>query len=187
MVGCTQYKIPDYSDVASCVGCHTNYAHLKDVYTPDTAAPVGGCGGDAPHYEPYDRVYLGGSGYDSYKDGYHKGIGCTGCHGGINGTHEKELAHSGDFLRHPSVLYEQKCGMCHDSITSNFKSSLHNGTGQKRKVTMRSGLEGAHQFDDLPAHQIEGYNANCATCHGTCGNCHVNRPPHRRRRIGRWT
>ncbi len=44
-------------------------------------------------------------------------------------------------------------------------------------MTRRSGLNGPQYFDQLPEHQIEGYNANCATCHGTCGNCHVVRPP----------
>lgn len=175
---CTQHKIPDYSDVASCVGCHTNYAHLKDVHSPDTVAPAGGCGGDAPHYEPYDRVFLGGEGYKTFKADYgHGNLQCTFCHGGINGTHEKEIAHSGEFIKHPSMLYEQKCGTCHAEIAENFNTSLHQGTGQKRKVTMRMGLAGPEEFDQLPAHQIEGYNANCATCHGTCGNCHVNRPP----------
>ena len=181
---CTQYKIPDYSDVASCVGCHTNYAHLKDVYTPDSVAPVGGCGGEAPHYEPYDRVYLGGSGYTKFKNDFaHGGQKCTFCHGGTDGTHEKELAHSGDFIKYPSMYHEQKCDGCHSGlpeladISEHFTTSLHNGTGQKRKVTMRMGLNGPDEFENLPAHQIEGYNSNCATCHGTCGNCHVSRPP----------
>ncbi len=173
---CTQNTIPDFGDVASCVGCHTNYAHLNEVYTPDTTAPVGGCGGDAPHYEPYDRVYLDGSGYEAFKKSSHGSLACTSCHGGTDGTHEKEIAHSGDFIKHPSMQYNEKCGGCHFEISENFKSSLHNGTGQKRKVTIRSGLKGAHEFDQLPAHQIEGYNANCSHCHGTCGNCHVNRP-----------
>jgi thiosulfate/3-mercaptopyruvate sulfurtransferase len=173
---CTQYKIPDYSDVASCVGCHTDYAHLKEVHSPDTVAPAGGCGGEAPDIKPYDRVYLGGPGYESFRTGYHN-IGCTRCHGGIDGTHEKEIAHSGSFIKHPSAQYEQKCGSCHNDIATAFNTSLHQGTGQKRKVAMRMGLTGPEEFDQLPQHQIEGYNANCATCHGTCGNCHVNRPP----------
>ena len=54
--------------VASCEGCHINYEHLLQVYSPDTAAPVGGCGGDAPHYEPYDRVFMGGDGYEAFKE-----------------------------------------------------------------------------------------------------------------------
>ncbi len=171
---------PDVNDdVASCEGCHTDYAHLQEVYSKDTVAATSGCGGEAPHYEPYDRVYMGDEGYDLYKASGHYTIGCTGCHKGTDNTAEKETAHSGDFISHPSVFYEQSCGSssCHESIVDNFATSLHHGTGQKRKVTIRSGLNGPEDFNQLPVHQIEGYNANCATCHGTCGNCHVVRPP----------
>ena len=77
MTGC--YEEDPEGAVASCESCHTNYAHLQEVYTPDTAAPAGGCGGSAPHYEPYDRVYMGGSGYEAYKASGHYSIGCTGC------------------------------------------------------------------------------------------------------------
>ena len=176
MIGCTQYRGPDIDNFASCEGCHTDYANLQEVFTPDTAAAVGGCGGEAPHYEPYDRVYLGGEGYEEYKASGHYMLGCTGCHNGVGDTSDKPEAHSGDFISHPSMEYEDKCGSCHAEIVDGFATSLHHGTGQKRKVAMRSGLSGPDEFDLLPAHQIEGYNANCATCHGTCGNCHVVRP-----------
>lgn len=168
---------PDEPSVASCVGCHTNYEHLQAVYSPDTTAPAGGCGGEAPHIEPYDRVYMGGDGFEAYKASSHYEVGCVGCHNGVDNTDDKVEAHSGEFIRHPSMYYEEKCGSCHTDIANDFNTSLHQGTGQKRKVTIRNGLAGAHEFDQLPAHQIEGYNANCATCHGTCGNCHVVRPP----------
>jgi hypothetical protein len=167
---------PVENSVASCEGCHTNYAHLQEVYTPDTAAPAGGCGGEAPHYEPYDRVYMGGTGFEEYKKSGHYELGCTSCHNGTDNTDDKDLAHSGDFIRHPSANAEEKCGSCHEQIVDNFKTSIHNGTGQMRKVAMRSGLSGPEEFANLPQHQIEGYNANCATCHGTCGNCHIVRP-----------
>ena len=172
----SEQAIPDTS-VASCEGCHINYAHLQEVYSPDTEAPAGGCGGEAPHYEPYDRVYMGGSGFDDYKKSVHYNIGCIGCHNGTDNTADKDLAHSGDFITHPSMFAEEKCGSCHEEIVSNFETSLHHGTGQKRKVTIRSGLSGPEDFDKLPEHQIEGYNKNCATCHATCGNCHIVRPP----------
>lgn len=170
------YKEDPDGAVASCESCHTNYAHLQEVYSPDTTAAVGGCGGDAPHYEPYDRVYMGGAGFEEFKTSGHYAIGCVGCHGGVDGTANKKQAHSGSFLRHPSEDYVNKCGTCHKEVTDDFKTSLHNGTGQKRKVTMRAGLAGAHEFDQLSEHHKEGYESNCATCHGTCGNCHVVRP-----------
>ena len=175
---CTQVNNKDLKNLSygTCEGCHTDYEHLKLVYSPDTAAPLGGCGGSAPHYEPYDRVYMGGSGYEAYKGTVHD-MACTKCHNGVDETSDKVKAHSGDFLKHPSTEYVDKCGKCHAGITDNFATNLHNGIGQMDKVTKRSGLTGHAQFDQLPQHQIEGYNAKCATCHGTCGNCHVVRPP----------
>ncbi len=169
-------KFNEERAIASCEGCHTNYAHLQEVFSPDTATVAGGCGGDAPHYEPYDRVYMSGAGYESYQNSAHGDLGCVSCHNGVDGTSDKNEAHSGDFLKHPSAEYEDKCGNCHPGIAHDFVTSIHQGTGQKRKVTMRSGLAGPHEFDKLPQHQIEGYSQNCAICHGTCGNCHVVRP-----------
>ena len=177
IASCTNYKIPEVVDVSSCEGCHTNLAHLKEVFSPDTAAAVGGCGGEAPHYEPWERVVMSGDGYAEYKSSSHGSLTCTYCHGGVNGTDQKDVAHSEDFVNHPSANWEEKCLPCHTDHVSNFANSLHHGTGQKRKVAMRSGLEGPHQFDMLSEQTKTGYNNNCANCHGTCGNCHVVRPP----------
>lgn len=107
-------------NVASCEGCHTNYLHLKEVYTPDTEVPAGGCGGEAPHYEPYDRVYMGGEGFEEYKSTSHYKIGCVGCHNGTDDTDDKTIAHSGDFVSHPSEIYDEKCSSCHEDVTKNL-------------------------------------------------------------------
>ncbi len=162
--------------IASCEGCHTNYQHLVKVHSPDTALPSGGCGGEAPHYEPYDRVYMGGVGYEKFKKSSHYKIGCTGCHNGVDKTDDKNLAHSGNFIAHPSLFAKEKCASCHNDIVNNFASSLHNGYGQMRKVAIRSGFSNYKDFEKLPAHQKEGYNKNCATCHASCGTCHIIRP-----------
>lgn len=180
-IGCTNYQIPGKGGggeitANSCEGCHTDYDRLILVHTPDTVAPPSGCGGAAPHYEPYDRVFLGGTGYDDFKASGHYGVGCIGCHNGNGDTGDKAEAHSGDWIKSPSLAHEEKCASCHTDVSDHFVTSIHNGTGQKRKVAMRAGKAGAHEFDDLPAHQTEAYDAKCATCHGTCGNCHVVRP-----------
>ena len=176
---CSYYQWEDDKSpkLSSCEKCHTDYALLKAVHAPDTDPPVGGCGGEAPHYAPYDRVYMGGEGYESFMTETHYQVGCTSCHNGNGTANDKNLAHSGDFISHPSMFAEDKCSSCHSEIVSNFPTSLHNGTGQKRKVALRSGLSGPQDFDQLPAHQIEGYNKNCATCHASCGDCHTVRPP----------
>ena len=179
--GCTNYTIPgkesgDKIKANSCEGCHTDYARLIEVHSPDTTPPAGGCGGEAPSYEPYDRVFLGGTGYDEFKASSHYAMGCTGCHNGVGNTGDKAEAHSGDWIASPSMFYDEKCGMCHQEVTDNFVTSLHNGTGQKRKVAMRAGLAGADEFEQLPANHQAAYDQKCAICHGTCGNCHIVRP-----------
>ncbi len=176
MISCDKSNKNLSDTQGTCEGCHTDYAKLQEVFSPDSEPPASGCGGEAPYYEPYDRVYMGGAGYEEYKESAHYDIGCVGCHNGDDKATEKDLAHSGTFLSHPSSAPEASCGSCHEQIVEKFGTSLHNGMGQKRKVAIRSGFSGYEDFDKLPAHQIEGYNKNCATCHGSCGNCHVSRP-----------
>lgn len=165
--------------VASCEGCHTNYQQLKKVYTPDPEGAGGaGCGGEIPHIEPYDRVYLGGNGYNEFKKDVHGKIPCTTCHNGIDGTDNKAQAHSGNFIMKPSAFAEQKCGSCHTEVVMRAKNSLHEqGWGQKSMVVLRSGLPNIPSgFDQLTQKMKEGYEVNCAKCHASCGDCHVNRP-----------
>lgn len=166
---------PDIAKVNSCEGCHTNYEHLKKVYTPDPPSTGGGgCGGETPHIEPYDRVYLGGDGYVIFRNSIHGALSCTKCHNGVDGTDEKDVAHSGNFRNKPSLHSDETCVECHPMITLRANNSLHEqGLGQKHMVASRFG---ANSFDELPEMLKEGYNQNCATCHGTCGDCHVNRP-----------
>jgi len=159
--------------VGSCVDCHKNYEALKKMASPDTSSDTGGCGGDAPHIDPYDRVYLGGDGYTAFAASTHGKQRCTSCHGGIDSTENKVLAHSGNFIKHPSTQAETKCTPCH-STTSHFASSIHSqGWGQKSMVALRAGVS---SFNDLPASMKNGYEVNCAKCHAGCGDCHVNRP-----------
>jgi hypothetical protein len=162
----------------SCEGCHTNYDLLKQIHSPDTVHAAGGCGGDAPHIEPYDRVYLGGTGYSEFKNTYHGKMKCTTCHNGVDGTDDKKLAHTNNFIKHPSKSADEKCASCHPSIVANAKNSIHEqGTGQKSMVTLRSGLgTGLSAFDQLTDAMKDAYGKNCATCHASCGDCHVNRP-----------
>ncbi|MFA5511443.1 MAG: hypothetical protein WC313_03250 [Candidatus Kapaibacterium sp.] len=167
---------PAGQSVASCEGCHSNHEHLKKVAEPYVDPGGGGCGGSIPHIEPYDAVYLGGTGYDSYKESSHYSIGCVGCHGGVDKTDDKKVAHSGDFIAKPSMFAQEKCGSCHVEETKGAKTNIHNGFGQMKKISQRMGLAGSHEFSQLPESMQEGYAQNCATCHASCGECHVNRP-----------
>ncbi len=181
MVGCNDKdpltQTPDElaASSASCEGCHTDYPLLRSIASPDTAAAGGGCGGETPHIEPFDRVYMGGSGFADFKASTHGRLGCVSCHRGNGTTADKSLAHGGDFLRHPSEQHEYTCAPCHSSINANFHNSIHKeGWGQKSMVALRSGVTSFSQVSD----QVKaGYKTNCAKCHGGCGDCHVNRPP----------
>lgn len=176
-IGCSDdNKSGPAGSANSCVGCHTNYEKLKAIASPDTALEggEGGCGGDAPHIEPYDRVYMGGAGFTAFKNSTHGGLECTFCHNGTDDTGDKTLAHSGNFIRHPSDFAADKCASCHADIVNRTSNSLHaNGWGQKSMVTLRSG---AASFEALSAQMKAGYDKNCGKCHAGCGDCHVTRP-----------
>ncbi|QQS37090.1 MAG: hypothetical protein IPM56_03810 [Ignavibacteriales bacterium] len=164
----------DKANISSCEGCHTNYEVLKSIASPDTIVAGGGCGGETPHIEPYDRVFMGGSGYADFKSDIHGKLNCTVCHNGVDNTPDKKLAHSGDFIKHPSDHSVEKCGSCHPNIVNGAKNSIHEqGWGQKNMVVSRSGL---NSFDELSDLMKKGYDENCGKCHASCGDCHINRP-----------
>ena len=169
----------------TCEGCHTDYDLLKKVYSPDPPSTGGhGCGGEAPHYEPYDRVILRGDGYTQFKNSVHGKLGCVVCHNGIESVDNsdykvvKEKAHSGNFIASPSQHATEKCATCHPDIVSRTHNSTHEqGWGQKSMVTIRYGLgTGKEKFEQLPQELKEAYKSNCSSCHGTCAECHVTRP-----------
>ena len=160
--------------IASCEGCHTDYEVLKQIATPDTVTPPEGCSGPPPHVEPYDRVAMDGEGFAAFKASTHGSLGCTTCHGGVDSTSDKTLAHSADFVKHPSKSNLETCSGCHASIVDGFENSLHfEGWGQKNSQMKRYGVA---SFEELPEGIRHGYQGNCETCHASCGSCHVNRP-----------
>lgn len=164
---------PD-AEIASCVGCHTNQAALQDLADPEEPPEGGGCGGPPPFIPSYDRVYISSASYNVFRHTVHGALGCTSCHGGVDKTADKSVAHSGDFVKHPSTIAEETCAPCHANIVKRASSSLHaEGWGQKRSQIVRAGV---NSFDELPYGMQEGYNQNCASCHATCGDCHVTRP-----------
>lgn len=169
---------PDVTDpnlaIASCEGCHTDYEALKKLHAPDTNIPSGGCSGPPPYIQPYDRVFLREDGFQAFKASSHGSLACTQCHGGVDKTADKALAHSGTFVKQPSFQALDKCEGCHKEVVTGFKTSIHlNGWGQKNSQVLRAG---AASFADLHQGVQTGYQENCATCHASCGSCHVNRP-----------
>ena len=166
---------PVVDESASCVGCHTDYELLEQIATPDSVIPTGGCGGPPPYIEPHDRVFMGGDGFAEFQNSPHGELECIACHNGVDSTSDKTLAHSGDFTASPThENLDAACAQCHSEIVDNFEHSLHfGGWGQKRSQAIRFGVD---SFDELPQAMQHGYEQNCATCHASCGECHVNKP-----------
>ncbi len=95
----------------------------------------------------------------------HGKLGCITCHGGVGATNDKDAAHKG-VVRDPDA--QKACATCHADVVKNSATSLHsNLNGYKTILTARGG--------DM-AKLAEPFNNHCASCHASCGQCHVSRP-----------
>lgn len=108
---------------------------------------------------------------EAFMDTTHGSIPCTDCHGGDPSSSEKDAAHAG-VTRDPSVSADQTCAECHAEIVEDASHALHASLeGMETMIEARLGSP----MEDHPE-LVEGYNAKCASCHATCGQCHVSRP-----------
>ena len=100
----------------------------------------------------------------------HGEIDCVTCHGGDSSSTDKATAHAG-FDPLPSVNNPQKaCGDCHEEIVATAKDSLHATLSTFPMVLKsRANMEKWGQVN-------EARKNHCASCHTSCGGCHVSRP-----------
>ncbi len=119
-----------------------------------------------PQVEVWERVLVD----SDFANTTHGQIGCRTCHGGAAGVNEKDAAHVGMVID-PSAGDAPACKDCHADIAANVQKSLHaTQQGYFTAFAARSGKsiddpDFAAMFDD-----------RCASCHGTCGQCHISRP-----------
>ena len=114
--------------------------------------------------EPWEKVLVD---MEAYAEDAHAEISCIECHQGINDSN-KGTAHA-DIIKDPSVNPEG-CADCHDYISQINAHSLHTTqTGYWTAIDARSVPE------DHPAME-EMFDNHCATCHTSCGQCHVSQP-----------
>lgn len=114
--------------------------------------------------EPWEKVLVD---IEAFGEDKHSRISCTDCHGG-EAVGEKETAHT-DMVSDPSTGGEQ-CAMCHVDITGTFKDSLHaTQAGYWTAINARSTPEDHPAFEEM-------FGNHCASCHTTCGDCHVSQP-----------
>jgi hypothetical protein len=114
--------------------------------------------------EPWEKVLIS----EAFLETVHGHIACTDCHQGEQSS-EKEIAHT-DLIRRPSMDPEAACGDCHTNIASVQAQSLHASlAGYTTVLHARSVPENHETLDGM-------FNNHCASCHATCGDCHVTQP-----------
>jgi thiosulfate/3-mercaptopyruvate sulfurtransferase len=115
--------------------------------------------------EPWEKVLVNG---EEFIVTVHGQIECTECHGGIQDP-DKEVAHEG-IVGSPSEDPDNFCADCHPKVVAMGENSLHNNlTGYWYAIDAR---RSPNSHDELS----EMFGNHCASCHTTCGDCHVSQP-----------
>jgi hypothetical protein len=118
-----------------------------------------------PPLEAWEKVFVG----DEFLTSLHNAQNCIGCHGGVGDTMEMGKAHEG-VMRDPIQESDRFCAVCHVDAAEVVADSLHQNLGGYHTALSARGAD----FED-PAMQ-EAFDNHCATCHTTCGQCHISRP-----------
>jgi len=109
---------------------------------------------------------------------------CQHCHGGAADftfanmteahdgmfTDPSAFGQSGCTACHEESFARSSCDQCHETAVTNTMTSLH--TTQRGYITAIEDRCGC----DFDAANSADYQARCAGCHTTCGQCHVSRP-----------
>jgi thiosulfate/3-mercaptopyruvate sulfurtransferase len=114
--------------------------------------------------EAWEKVFVSD---ETFVESVHGMQGCITCHGGASGMEEKGAAHEG-VVREPDSV--EACGPCHADTVATDANSLHsNLTGYMKVLTARSTPDKIPQLEEM-------MDKHCATCHTSCGQCHVSMP-----------
>lgn len=116
--------------------------------------------------EPQRKVLVS----EEFLDSEHGEIACVDCHGGNSDAPDKEKAHQG-YIPYPSVTQAMEtCGGCHENIVEAAQKSLHATLSTfPSYLRERASRKTWKKID-------HGRERHCASCHATCGSCHVSRP-----------
>ncbi|MHA1568567.1 MAG: hypothetical protein ACTSXZ_03780 [Alphaproteobacteria bacterium] len=106
------------------------------------------------------------------EDFHGRSIGCIWCHGGDKTSLDRDVAHVG-LIADPSEAPNSTCTPCHQATVEEHMNSLHFDTaGMFNAIADRAGNISDSDFSVLQT----GFQNHCATCHASCGSCHVSRP-----------
>ena len=96
------------------------------------------------------------------------GGACVGCHAGHGDKSDKAEAHAG-MVKDPSAGEAPACRECHAETVTKHAASLHGTQNGYATMFARRGAGPAGQVDAM-------FTARCASCHTSCGQCHISRP-----------
>ena len=115
--------------------------------------------------EPWEKVLVS---MEDFGETVHGQINCVTCHNGIQ-SDEKEIAHT-DLITKPSNDPGQFCGECHPDIVTHSENNLHsNLDGYWTVLDERSGTTDHADLQEM-------FGNHCASCHASCGDCHISQP-----------
>lgn len=115
--------------------------------------------------EPWQKVLVNAA---AFGETDHGDIPCTDCHNGID-TDDKDEAHT-ELVARPSQGDAAVCAECHEEQTSLAANSLHFTQEGYWTVLEARGLDRDHP----PVQEM--FNNHCASCHTSCGDCHISQP-----------
>lgn len=115
--------------------------------------------------EPWEKALVQP---EAFSQTVHGQIPCTDCHGGVQ-SQDKETAHT-DLIGRPSGDPARVCGNCHPDVVATAPSSLHTTLDGYWEVLNARGAPESH------AALEEMFGNHCASCHASCGDCHVSQP-----------
>jgi hypothetical protein len=142
-----------------CLSCHSNAGYLMGAVTQSEAPPEDGCA-TAPTRPGFLNSFV----RPDFPNSLHGAIGCVNCHGGDDATTDFDAAHANQ------VDANAICSTCHENIAARHQTSLH-GTlnGMAEALRLRSGADNFHTLNPM-------WEADCATCHAACSDCHLTLP-----------
>ena len=115
--------------------------------------------------EPWEKAIVD---FDAFSQTAHGGRSCVDCHNGVRSS-DKDLAHEG-LIASPSADPGKYCGECHEEQTATYPFALHSTQeGYWTALDTRSVPENHDALQEM-------FGNHCATCHTTCGECHVSQP-----------
>jgi len=116
--------------------------------------------------EPWEKVLVL---QEDYFGDVHGQMECVFCHGGVQDAPEKDAAHTG-LIANPSTGETKICETCHADTEHAFEASLHaTQEGYWTALNARSAPENHATLTTM-------FGNHCASCHTTCGDCHISQP-----------